>query len=98
LTAIESLASARRRDGAYEWAVFEDAARDGRFVETFLSESWLEHLREHERETKADAAVESLVARFDARGKPEVTHFVGAEAKEQGGEDERVLERTPTTQ
>ncbi len=87
LTAIESLASARRRDGAYEWAVFEDAAREGRFVETFLSESWLEHLREHERETKDDAALQSVVARFDTRGKPEVTHFVGADATEQVGED-----------
>ena len=34
-----------RRDGAYAWGVFEDAADESRMVETFLVESWLEHLR-----------------------------------------------------
>jgi hypothetical protein len=26
----------RRRDGAYSWDVFEDAAETGRFLETFI--------------------------------------------------------------
>ncbi len=48
LDALERFAHERRRDGAYAWGVFEDAAEEGRFVETFLVESWLEHLRQHE--------------------------------------------------
>ena len=54
LAALEKLARERRRDGAYSWGVFEDAADQGRMVETFLMESWLEHLCQHERVTPAD--------------------------------------------
>ena len=36
LAALDQLCRERRRDGAYRWGVFEDAAQDGRFVETFL--------------------------------------------------------------
>jgi hypothetical protein len=54
LSALYQLARQRRRDGAYRWGVFEDAAEEGRFVETFLVESWLEHLRQHERVTNAE--------------------------------------------
>lgn len=39
LAALERLAHERRRDGAYAWGVFEDAAEEGRFLETFLVES-----------------------------------------------------------
>jgi MFS family permease len=82
LTAIDSVAQGRRRDGAYEWAVFEDTSREGRFVETFMTESWSEHLRQHERATRADQARLSDVARYDTRGRPEVTHYVAAEPTE----------------
>src|SRR5256885_16570405 len=47
LAALEKLARERRRDGAYSWGVFEDAADQGRMVETFLVESWLERFRPH---------------------------------------------------
>jgi Transmembrane secretion effector/PRC-barrel domain len=36
LAHLNELARERRRDGAYRWRVFEDAAEEGRFVETFL--------------------------------------------------------------
>jgi hypothetical protein len=42
-----------RRDGAFDWGKFEDAAFDGRFVETFPLDSRMEHLRQHERITNA---------------------------------------------
>ena len=82
LTALEHLAGERRRDGAYAWGVFEDAAQRGRFVETFLVESWLEHLRQHERVTQADRKVQEQVDRF-ALGTPKVTHLIGAEPRRQ---------------
>jgi predicted MFS family arabinose efflux permease len=79
LQAIAKLEPERRRDGAYAWGVFEDAADTGRIVETFLVDSWLEHLRQHERVTEADRLVEEAVQRFQLDGVPKVTHFIAAE-------------------
>ena len=60
------------RDGAYAWGVFQDNAA-GRFVETFLVESWTEHLRQHRRVTHADRALEGVAHRY-LREIPKVTH------------------------
>jgi quinol monooxygenase YgiN len=79
LAALDHLCHERRRDGAYRWGVFEDAADPARFVETFLVESWLEHLRQHERVTHADRVLESEVRRFNLDGEPKVTHMIAAE-------------------
>ncbi len=79
LAVLEKLASERRRDGAYAWGVFEDAAEEGRMVETFLVESWLEHLRQHERVTNADRLLQKTVHRFQVGGTPKITHLIAAE-------------------
>src|SRR6516225_11274944 len=79
LEALARLEHQRRRDGAYAWGVFEDAAQEGRFVETFLIESWMEHLRQHERVTKSDRLLQEEVRRFDRSGNPKVTHFIAAD-------------------
>jgi MFS family permease len=78
LTAVKKLEHGRRRDGAYSWGIFEDTGVKGRFVETFLLESWLEHLRQHERVTNADRVVQDAVNRFHHSGQPKVTHYVAA--------------------
>jgi MFS family permease len=78
LAALEEFAHERRRDGAYAWGIFEDSSEEGRFLETFLVESWLEHLRQHERVTHADRVLQDAVHRFHAQGTPKVTHFVSA--------------------
>jgi Transmembrane secretion effector len=75
LAALAKLAYERRRDGAYAWGVFEDAAEEGRMLETFLVDSWLEHLRQHERVTHADRVVQAGVYRFHTAGTPKVTHW-----------------------
>ena len=80
LEAIAKLEYVRRRDGAYAWSVFEDAAEDGRMLETFLVESWMEHLRQHERVTQADRIVQEAVEGFDLTGEPKVTYFIAAES------------------
>jgi predicted MFS family arabinose efflux permease len=80
LVELAKLQAERRRDGASDWGVFEDAAQEGRFIETFLLDSWLEHLRQHQRVTKADRAVQDALAHFDTRGEPKVTHFIAAAA------------------
>ena len=77
--------SERRRDGAYAWGVFEDAADEGRFLETFLVESWLEHLRQHERVTHADRVLEER-SPLPSRGEPKVTHLIAAEPADDGND------------
>jgi transmembrane secretion effector len=79
LACMDELARERHRDGAYRWRVFEDAAEEGRFVETFLVASWLEHLRQHERVTNADRLLQDAIARFHIAGTPTVTHLIAAE-------------------
>jgi hypothetical protein len=81
LQAVATLGRERRRDGAYDWGIFEDAAGEGRFVETFLVDSWLEHLRQHERVTNADRLVQEAVQRFDVHGDPRVTHLIAADSE-----------------
>jgi hypothetical protein len=78
LAAIQNLGQQRRRDGAYAWDIFEDAAQEGCFLETFLVTSWLEHLRQHQRVTNADRVFQDLVRQYDANAEPKVTHFVAA--------------------
>jgi MFS family permease len=63
-TAMARLQSSRRRDGALSWGLYEDAARPGLFVETFIVESWIEHLRQHERVTRADRECEETARKF----------------------------------
>jgi predicted MFS family arabinose efflux permease len=84
LAALESLSYQRRRDGAYAWGIFEDAAEPGRMVETFLVDSWLEHLRQHERVTNADRVLQDIVRRFQTTGAPKVTHLIASEPDRSG--------------
>jgi predicted MFS family arabinose efflux permease len=79
LEAMAKLEHERRRDGAYRWGIFEDAAEAGRMVETFLVESWMEHLRQHERVTNADRVLQEAVRKFHLIGAPKVTHLIAAE-------------------
>ena len=78
LAALEKLGHERRRDGAYAWGIFEDTAIEGRFLETFLVKSWLEHLRQHERVTNADHVLQKAVVRFQQGNIPIVTHYIAA--------------------
>jgi transmembrane secretion effector len=83
LEAIHEYGRVRRRDGAYRWGVYRDLEDAGRYVETFLIASWAEHLRQHERSTKADRDVENRLHAF-VTGVPRVRHFVAAESNPTG--------------
>jgi predicted MFS family arabinose efflux permease len=83
LTALEKLSHERRRDGAYAWGIFEDTADRSRFLETFLVESWLEHLRQHERVTNADRMLQDHIHRL-VQGTPKITHLIAAEPAGKG--------------
>jgi MFS family permease/quinol monooxygenase YgiN len=80
LSAVTELAAERRRDGAYAWGMFEDAADPSRCVEYFMTESWVEHLRQHERVTHADRIVQQRVQRFhQGERPPAVTHYLAVD-------------------
>src|SRR4029077_15134831 len=79
LVAVRDLGQLRRRDGAYTWDVYEDAAENGRFLETFMVASWLEHLRQHHRVTNADRVVQNAIRAFGSAAEPKVTHFIAAD-------------------
>ena len=76
LKALYRYSRERRRDGAYDWRLFEDPAEDGKFVETFMSDSWLEHLRQHERVSTADRLQEDAVRRFVIGDSRKTTHLI----------------------
>jgi hypothetical protein len=80
LSALEKLSHERRRDGAYDWGVFEDSAEKLRYLETFLVESWLEHLRQHERVTNADRVLQERITHLLTQA-PEVRHFISPPPK-----------------
>jgi hypothetical protein len=74
---MEELAGERRRDGAYGWGLFEDAGQPGRWLEYFLVESWLEHLRRHERVTEGGADVQArALALHVGETPPVVVHWL----------------------
>jgi len=47
----------RLRHGMLSWGLFRDAAVPGRYIEHFVDESWVEHLRHFERMTAFDLAL-----------------------------------------
>src|SRR5262249_29425135 len=60
-TALAELGRNRRRDGAIEWWLFQDTADVSRFVETWIEETWGDHLRNHERVSVAHKELEQRV-------------------------------------
>jgi hypothetical protein len=81
VAAIHQYARLRRRDGAYRWGIFHDAEVADRYIEIFLVNSWAEHLRQHDRATKADLELEQrLRSCLDSNTK--VRHLIYAYAKE----------------
>jgi MFS family permease len=79
LEAMRQYAPERRRDGAFAWGLFEDPAREGCFVETFMTDSWLEHLRQHQRVTETDRLREQAVRQFQLGEPPRTTHLIGVQ-------------------
>jgi hypothetical protein len=69
----------RRRTGARRWGLWRDPADPSRFLETFLVESWEEHLRQHQRVTATDRRVEDEARELASEvGEPAATHYVSA--------------------
>jgi MFS family permease/quinol monooxygenase YgiN len=67
---MQALSQIRRRDGAIQWGLYQDLSDPGRFVETALVESWVEHKRQFARVTNADKVIEERVRAFHISNEP----------------------------
>jgi quinol monooxygenase YgiN len=80
LDALKDLKRIRLRDGAIRWNVLRDSADPERYLEIFVTESWGEHLRQHERITAEDRKVEQRVQAFHVGAQPpKTTHLIAEE-------------------
>lgn len=57
VAAMQDVRQMRRRNGGYFWQLFHNSEDPTRFVECFMDESWVEHLRQHERASVADREI-----------------------------------------
>lgn len=75
---MQLLAQARKRSGAYDWGLMQDAAVPDHFIEYFFEGSWLDHLRHHERVTGEDQTVQAkILALLGNKNTPVVQHLLG---------------------
>lgn len=75
--AMRDVRNHRLRDGAIRWELFADTALPERFVETFVVESWVEHLRQHERITVSDHDIHERARSFHIGAEPpKVSHLI----------------------
>ena len=73
----------RLRDGAFRASLYSDPANPRRYIETFVVESWAEHLRQHERLTVSDRVAEERALAFHVGDQPPVmSHYIYAHAPE----------------
>jgi MFS family permease len=75
LQAMRQYGRIRRRDGASRWGICRDLETADRYVETFVVSSWAEHLRQHDRLTRADSKLEQRL-RSCIRDRPTVRHLL----------------------
>ena len=68
VAAMQEVRKMRRRNGAYFWQLFHDSEDPSRFIETFMDESWMEHLRQHERASVADREIQRRAKQYLVEG------------------------------
>jgi hypothetical protein len=79
INSTESLRKSRARCQDAVWA--RRRQRGLVYLESFVVTSWAEHLRQHERITRADTALEQQIRRY-TRGEPIVRHLIYAQPKD----------------
>jgi len=80
LQAMKEMKRIRQRDGAIRWNLSRDTADPERYIETFVTESWGDHLRQHERVTAENREVEQRAQAFHIGPEPpKITHLIAEE-------------------
>jgi MFS family permease len=80
LQAMKEMRRIRQRDGAIRWNLLRDTADPQRYIESFVTESWADHLRQHERVTAENREVEQRAQAFHVGPEPpKITHLIAEE-------------------
>jgi hypothetical protein len=67
----------RRRSGAVAWSLYEDPTRPEELLEVFVVDSWVEHLRQHERATQIDIVLRDRIRALHRGSEPpQVSHLL----------------------
>jgi MFS family permease len=86
LEAVRPLKMMRLRDGAIRWNLFRDVTEPDHYIESFIVESWVEYMRQHERCTVSDRAIEDRIAAFHVGDIPSTTqHFIAEPVPKSAG-------------
>jgi len=70
----------RLRHGMLSWGLFRDPSDPSRYIEHFVDESWVEHLRHFERMSAFDVSLRERRLAFHVGEKPPVVHRLIAQA------------------
>lgn len=77
--AMRAMREVRLRSGALSWSLWRDMSDPRRHVETFVIESWLDHLRQHEHFSAHDRELHArALAYHRGEKRPRVDHLVGS--------------------
>jgi quinol monooxygenase YgiN len=78
VNAMQAVREMRRRNGAYFWQLVHDSEDPTLFLECFMDESWVEHLRQHERASVADRNILKRAKAFLVMGTDsKSSHWLG---------------------
>jgi MFS family permease len=67
----------RLRSGALSWGLFRNTADPASYIEYFVDDSWVQHLRQHDRVTAYDIALREQKATFHIGDAPPViSHYI----------------------
>jgi MFS family permease len=81
--AMQAVRQQRLRDGAFRSGLYSDPAQPSHYLETFVVESWAEHLRLHDRATVSDRIAEERARAFHVgEAPPAVSHYIYARVSE----------------
>lgn len=76
--AMRDMRRMRLRNGALSWNLFQDAADQHMWMEVFVDETWLSHLRQHHRLTVEDRAIKARAESFHEGANPPPTRHMVA--------------------
>jgi MFS family permease len=79
VTMMSQVERDRRRNGASDWGLFRDLADTDLFLETFVVDTWAEHVRQHQRRTVTADVMMQRTREF-VEGDVTVAHLLSAYA------------------
>ncbi|HEX3941480.1 MAG TPA: MFS transporter [Acidobacteriaceae bacterium] len=74
--ALYRMRDVRLRDGAIRWGVYQDVSDPRKLTETFITESWLEYLRQRERFTASDREIREAIWNLHCESEPPQTSYM----------------------